>query len=285
MLFATTLVVGVGAVLFVLAGSTRIAAWPAPVAVIGTTDDAREPVGFLGVADPVHHVVVAVPADAIVEIPGKGFLRAYHAWRLGSSEAVRETLGLLFGIDVPFAVVGEGSTYKEVLGSALQIDAPTTVEGPLRGTLRDASESWRRLDVKPAGQSLDAATLRAAILSLGGRPTSKAVRTASATASPSPPARIDPTTVTVDVLNGGEVRGAAAGTAAKLEAKGYRIGTIGDFEPRRTESVVYFAPDKEAAGRQVGAELDLRSEAVPKEIVMGSGVDVLVVVGDDAPPA
>src|SRR5690349_15604176 len=64
----------------------KAAFWPDRIAVIGLDASNKDvPVSFLGVVDPVRQTVVTLPSDAVVEVPRAGFIRAYHAWRLGGA--------------------------------------------------------------------------------------------------------------------------------------------------------------------------------------------------------
>jgi hypothetical protein len=287
-LLAMTATAVLAVIAFVIVRPTSDAEWPDRIAVIGTKPG-RVPVAFLAVADPVRRVVVSVPVDATVEIPGQGFLRAHHAWTLGGATTVAQTLGNLFGVEVPFSAAGEGSTYEDVLGSSLAIE-PSRDEAAVRGALRDGSESWRRIDVgtRAVAQSveLDPASVREASVALGGRPAGP-VRTSSpppppnAPASPTPaPSSVDRGTVTVDVRNAGEVAGAAGRTADKLRTLGYKVGYVGDYRPQREDGIVYFASGKEAEGRQVAADLGLGAEPVPGGVSMRPGSHVLVLLGN-----
>ncbi len=73
-------------------------------------------------------------------------------------------------------------------------------------------------------------------------PTQSAVNTTpEVTLSPTPAADIDKSDITVDILNGGGVKGAGAKMKALLEKEGYKIGNVGNAEEysyEETEIVV-----------------------------------------------
>lgn len=286
--------------------------WPGRIAVIGLNEaNPRQPVSYLGVADPITKAIATVPPDAVVEIPGSGFLRAYHAYRLGGAEGVRDTLGRLFGVDVPFSVRGPGDHFDIVATSFTTAEIVPDRTEDLRATLEEAVVSWERREVSgerregPQGTYLilnpaSVADAASAIGGLGTRVfvdpssldagTGEIVEAPAGSALPAPtdtpvPLAFEPADIAVDVLNGGDVDMAATRTADKLRPLGYNVVRIGDFTPQtRDESFVYYRADTEDKGRQVAEELGYPIEEVPDDVEsrMRQSADVLVLLGDDA---
>lgn len=287
------------------------ARWPDRIAVIGIDEtDGRRPLTYLGLGDPVRKAAVTVPADAVVEVPGSGFLRAHHAYRLGGAELVRGTLGRLFGVDVPFSVVGTGTTFEDVVGSYTEIEVASGHTEDLQIVLEEESSRWERIEVSgepregPQGLyvALDPASVSRVARTVGGLgtkvfadPGGDGARLVSSpvpgapTETPAPtatPPEIDPAEVMIDVLNGGEVRLAATETAERLSGLGYDVRRIADEEPQDHErSVVYWRtddPDAEPMARQVAAELGYPAEPLADGIPIKQASHLVVLLGHDA---
>jgi hypothetical protein len=300
---ATVVVIGAMGVRAIRAPAP--ARWPGRIAVIGLDEgNKQQPVTYLAIADPTRKTVVVVPPIAVVEVPGAGFLRAFHAWRLGGVSQVRATLGRLFGVDVPFSVVGPGGDLEAIAASFSSADILPDRLDDLRAALTEAVSDWevkevtgeRKQGVRGPFLVPDSRSVDTAARAIGGfgtkvfvDPTREQVLVAAST-SPSPsrapspapsPKLIPPAQITVDVLNGGQVELAATKTANKLKPKGYQVRKIGDFTPQnRPASVVYFKAGAEAKARQVAAELGYPVEPLPAQIK--SDADVLVLLGHDA---
>lgn len=288
------------------------ARWPDRIAVIGVDEtDQRRPLTYLGLGDPVRKAAVSVPTDAVLEVPGSGFLRAYHAYRLGGAELVRATLGRLFGVDVPFSVVGTGSSFEDVAASFTEVEVASGHAEELESVLRLDGPGWERLEVTgearrgPEGSyvALDPRSVSVVARAIGGLGTKVFAdplgEGAVVLSSPVPGAEgepqeptpaatpdIDPAEVGVDVLNGGEVELAATKTAERLEELGYDVRRIADEEPQIHErSVVFWRPDDpstEAMARQVGAELGYPAEPLPDGIPIKQASQIVVLLGHDA---
>jgi hypothetical protein len=98
-----------------------------------------------------------------------------------------------------------------------------------------------------------------------------------------PSAPLDPSTITVAVLNGTSVAGAADQVANVVESAGYQRGTVDNAAESSAESAVLFAEGAKPAARQVGRELDISQlELIDSETeeLVGTA-DVSVVVGAD----
>lgn len=288
--------------------------WPNKVAVIGLDDsDGRQPVRFLALADPLTRTVVVVPPEAVVEIPGSGFLRAYHAWRLGGAPLVRGTLERLFGVEVPFSVTGGGSDFPNLARSFTTAEIVARYLDDLRAALEEGAGSWEILEVRgerkqgPQGPFLvlDPASVSEAARAIGGlgtrvfvdpsgddalvRPTPTSEAGSEEPAAPTPPPdeeRIDPAGIRVEVLNGGRVDMAASRTAERLRELGYEVVRVADFTSQdRERSIVYFrSDDAESHDKavQVAAELGYAVEEIPDGLRMRDNADVLLILGHDA---
>jgi len=93
-------------------------------------------------------------------------------------------------------------------------------------------------------------------------------------AAPLPPAE-----VTVRVLNGSGVGGAAGGLTNTLKAQGYQTLLAGDTDGRQGN--VVFAKENRTAECEALAELitDAKVEAMPAEVPGGQDADCIVVLG------
>ncbi len=286
--------------------------WPNKIAVIGLDEsDPRQPIRFLAVADPVTRSVVVVPPEAVVEIPGSGFLRAYHAWRLGGAPLVRETLERLFGVEVPFSVIGDGRDFPGLARGFRTAEIVPEHLNDLREALEQGAGSWGILEVRgeskrgPQGPFLvlDPASVSEAARAIGGLGTrvfvdpsgeDELVRPTPAgdvdgAAGPTPLAddeRIDPAGIGVEVLNGGRVDMAATRTADRLRELGYDVVRVADFTSQdRERSVVHFRADDEEShdkAVQVGAEFGYAVEVIPEGLRIRDAADVLLILGHDA---
>lgn len=292
LLAVTLAVLAVGGVLASRAlRSQDRARWPDRVAVVGIDEsNKRQPVTFIGVTDPVRRAVVVVPTTMVVEVPGAGFLRAFHAYRLGGVPKVRATLERLLGVEIPFSVTGRGSDYAAVVSSSSSAEILPERVDDLRRALRDSITDWQVLDVRgERHESLrgpyvvpDPGSVAAAARALGGRGTKVFADPAQLdidAATPTP--AVAPSEITVEVLNGGPVPQAATKTAEKLRNAGFALGRIGDLKPQdRPASYVYAAAGAMAKARVVAAALGYPVGDMPADLKSSS--DVLVVLGSDA---
>lgn len=96
-------------------------------------------------------------------------------------------------------------------------------------------------------------------------------------------APIDPSTVTVAVLNGTSIPGLAQQTADIVEQAGFRPGNIANSTQASAESAALFAEGARPAARQVGRELDISQvEPIDPEMqALAGDADVVVLVGAD----
>jgi LytR cell envelope-related transcriptional attenuator len=100
--------------------------------------------------------------------------------------------------------------------------------------------------------------------------------------SAAPP--IDPSQVTVAVLNGTTVPGLAATVGDKIVGEGFQLGTVtNNFDQERAESVVLYAPGAEREAADVGRRLDIsQREAIDAESqALAGDATVVVVTGAD----
>ena len=98
------------------------------------------------------------------------------------------------------------------------------------------------------------------------------------------PARVDPSTVTVAVLNGTNVTGLATRISSRLQSAGFVPGnTQNAADQQRAESVVMFKPGASAAARAVARKLGISQiEPIDAQSQGLSGdAKVVVVVGAD----
>ena len=94
---------------------------------------------------------------------------------------------------------------------------------------------------------------------------------------------IDPSTVTVAVLNGTTVPGLAQQTAGIVEQAGFRPGNVANSTQASAESAVLFAGGNRPAAREVGRELEISQvEPIdPETQALAGDADVVVLVGAD----
>lgn len=95
---------------------------------------------------------------------------------------------------------------------------------------------------------------------------------------------LDPSQVTVAVLNGTQVPGLAASTGDTIESAGFRKGNVGDADPAAADqSVVMFTAGNEPAARAVAKELNISEVAPidPQTEDLGGNAEVVVIVGAD----
>jgi hypothetical protein len=95
---------------------------------------------------------------------------------------------------------------------------------------------------------------------------------------------VDPSKVTVSVLNGTTVGGLAAELGDKLEGQGYQLGNVtNNTDQQRAESVVLFAPGAEAEAKDVSKRLRInqREPIDPDSQTRAGDATVVVVAGAD----
>jgi hypothetical protein len=95
---------------------------------------------------------------------------------------------------------------------------------------------------------------------------------------------VDPSSVTVSVLNGTTVGGLAAELGDKLEGQGFQLGNVtNNTDQQRAESVVLFAPGAEAEAKDVGRRLKInqREPIDPDSQTRAGDATVVVVAGSD----
>ena len=99
-----------------------------------------------------------------------------------------------------------------------------------------------------------------------------------------PQPAIDPSQVTVAVLNGTTVTGLAADVGDTVENAGYQLGNVtNSLDQERAESVVFYAPGAEVEAEDVGRRLKIaqREQIDPDTQGLAGDASVVVVVGAD----
>jgi LytR cell envelope-related transcriptional attenuator len=90
---------------------------------------------------------------------------------------------------------------------------------------------------------------------------------------------IDPSTVTVSVLNGTTVPGLAARVSDEVETAGFEVGTVANSsDQQRAESVILFAPGHEREAAVVSRKLDIAQREPIDAATQGLAGDATVVV-------
>ncbi len=97
---------------------------------------------------------------------------------------------------------------------------------------------------------------------------------------------VNPSRVTVAVLNGTTVPGLAATIADEVKSFGFQIGTVAnspDQESQRAESVVLFSPGKRREAQEVGRRLKIsqRQPVDPESQGLAGDASVVVIAGGD----
>jgi len=97
---------------------------------------------------------------------------------------------------------------------------------------------------------------------------------------------VDPSTVTVAVLNGTTVPGLAAQIADQVKSFGFQIGTVAngpDQQSQRAESVVLYAKGHEREAMAVGRKLKItqREPVDPESQGLAGDATVVVIAGGD----
>jgi hypothetical protein len=115
-------------------------------------------------------------------------------------------------------------------------------------------------------------------------PKGGAPKKAGKRSSTPPVPAIDPSTVTVAVLNGTTVTGLAGTTGQKVVAAGFRLGNVATAsQQQRAESVVLYSPGSSRQARAVARRLGI-SQIEPVDAQSASlagAATVVVVVGAD----
>ena len=90
---------------------------------------------------------------------------------------------------------------------------------------------------------------------------------------------IDPSTVTVAVLNGTTVPGLAARVSDEVQSAGFEVGTVANSsDQQRAESVILFAPGHEREAAVVSRRLDIAQRERIDAATQGLAGDATVVV-------
>ena len=95
---------------------------------------------------------------------------------------------------------------------------------------------------------------------------------------------VNPSLVTVSVLNGTTVPGLAAQIGDEVETAGFQRGNVANaLDQQRTTSTVLFAPGREREARVVARKLDIATiEPIdPDSQALGGNASVVVIVGSD----
>jgi hypothetical protein len=133
----------------------------------------------------------------------------------------------------------------------------------------DVIRPWRRATIAvSAVATIELIALAAIAFVLLGNPLARHFRETTAaagtprvrTAQPAPTkkATLDRSDVSVMVLNGGGVSGAAHLAADKVTAQGYRLGQIGNAAGDTPRTLVMYRAGYEAEGARLGRDLHVR---------------------------
>jgi hypothetical protein len=132
------------------------------------------------------------------------------------------------------------------------------------------------------------------ITQLGGSGSGGGDQQAAQSGAPAPPSdatrtrrggAIDPSSVTVSVLNGTTVPGLAAQIGDRVEAKGFQLGNVTNASDQgvRNESVVFYSKGAEREAIAVSRSLDIpqREPIDPQSQSLAGDARVAVVAGSD----
>jgi hypothetical protein len=117
-----------------------------------------------------------------------------------------------------------------------------------------------------------------AVLNGGGKADGK-----SGQAGKQAAAKVSPGEIEIAVLNGTSVPGLAATYGAKVEKKGFQLGTVTNSSSSFAESVVMFRRGHKPEARQVSKALGIKKlELMSSEIEsVSAGANIAVIVGED----
>jgi hypothetical protein len=115
-------------------------------------------------------------------------------------------------------------------------------------------------------------------------PTSPAPTEQPTRAQPTP---LDPSEITLQVLNGTDVSGLASDTAERLEAEGYQISTISDAETSYEVTTLFYKPKRKVDAQILlqqffpTAQLEVADEGVKVDITVNIGADYAASIEGD----
>ena len=155
----------------------------------------------------------------------------------------------------------------------------------------DLIRPWRRATIAVSAiAAVELVALAAVAIALLGNPLSRHLKEAAAVASTTP--RRTTTTMapkkttlargqtSVMVLNGGGHAGAAHSTAARVSARGYQLGQIGNARGYTPHTLIMYRPGYAAEGARLGRDLHVRLvrplDGMRPSQLMGSHLVVIV---------
>lgn len=182
----------------------------------------------------------------------------------------------------------------QLLGAAVGIVLGTALLFALLGMLRDDTpEPEVVADATPTTAATEDPTAPASPEPTASEPAPLATATAEPSPSDEPepepeptdePATVDPSTVSVQVLDAiGEDGGTAAQAVAdELREAGYDVVVVNRAGREYDVTTVFWSSGQEVGGQQVAAAIGAgRAEPTPDEVQLSDSVDVHVVVGAD----
>ena len=157
----------------------------------------------------------------------------------------------------------------------------------------DLIRPWRRATIAVSAiAAVELVALAAVAIALLGNPLSRHLKEAAAVASTTPRRTTTTTTApskkttlargqtSVMVLNGGGRAGAAHSTAARVSARGYQLGQIGNARGYTPHTLIMYRPGYAAEGARLGRDLHVRLvrplDGMRPSQLMGSHLVVIV---------
>ena len=266
--------------------------WPSNVALAATADKELKDFAILGLEGPT--VVVTLPIETLLKLPGAGRVRALTAFKIGGPERLAEALEETVDIRVPYSV--EGSTDSALRSfEGLGNHNLGSHAGEVQGHLTNALEG--RVPIVPAPGSvtneggttvfeLDVAALRRTLRSPPSTtiappspsPLPSPLPSPSPAVSPSATSQVDRSSVRVEVLNAGAAEGAAGKVGESLTSAGFRVIRIADHAGDDVEGTIVYYRTSRAEGEEVARVLGggARVEALPSDTQTVAAVRVLV---------
>ena len=202
----------------------------------------------------------------------------------------------------PFPGTGEAGAATDVYPEGIVSEPGSTPPSPLPAARRVTSERpaleritmersalephprWRRFIARLTQPGwLAAIALSAIVIAAAAIVGSQQLLQDDTDDAPAGQVGLDPSQITVAVLNGTSADGLAGEASADVRAAGFTLGAVGNSAKPENQSIVMFEKNRSAAGRLVQRKLDIGTlQPIDRQNQeLAGGADVVVIVGDD----
>lgn len=202
----------------------------------------------------------------------------------------------------PFPETGEATAATEVYPGGVAPEPGSTPPSPLPAARRVTSERpaldritmersalephprWRRFIARVTQPGwLAAIALGAVVIAAAAIVGSQQLLQDDPGEAPAGSVGLDPSQITVAVLNGTSADGLAGEVSADVRTAGFTLGAVGNSAKPEDQSIVMFEKNRSAAGRLVQRKLDIGTlQPIDRQNQeLAGGADVVVIVGDD----